>query len=138
MARRQARRKTELDAEKGSAFPKWLVWRIKHYGDALLTVREAQAMTFEVLELRSQRFEVYDAHNQITLVEQGGIQQKVARRMGITQGRVSQLLDHAEVVMRYYADRDVEAFWFQYGRYWHLEAPIYGLERLPKKTRTRK
>ena len=73
----------------------WMEWRIKRYGYPCLTEREQEALSWELKAIMPS----------VGGQSERAVQRYIAEKMGITQGRVSQLLQNAERVLRYFEDQ---------------------------------
>lgn len=143
-------RPTETEAFARIKKARKLAWRIKRWGEVMLTERECEAMRLEmdaiyeraqaykdaeqdanrhykdmVEKARADDYAVYVArvntgyywaerelyHAQLVRRIERGIQWQIARRMGVSQQRVSQLLISASDVMEHFLNNGVAAGW---------------------------
>jgi len=93
----------------------WMHWRVRRYGRACLTRREYDALVASA-DLRRESDHSAGSDNQS--------QRAIAKRLGITQPRVSQLLANADRAMLYFDETGVDARWITVGAFLRLVAPV--------------
>lgn len=100
-------------------------WRIRRYGFACLTPREAEAMQHEMDILRrGVGLTQYDPCEGKMFVETTGLLKQIAARMGVSFQWVSKLLKRASEAMMYFAEHDIYVGWQSAGGFWRLHAPV--------------
>lgn len=92
-----------------------LKWRQRRYGQVCLTKREYEAVTIEMKMLNTAPTK---ADSELT------VQQRIARRMRVSQQWVSELLHKADDIFTYFAEEGIEAEWQRIDRDWQLCAPV--------------
>lgn len=125
------RRRTERHAISEAELNAWMQKRVDSYGEPGLTYREHQAITYSLHLLPTVAFDEswMNHRKRIELPTQVWI----GEQMGLTQGRVSRLLNAADQVIRWFEQqgRGHEIYWKrQNGKEWEFVAPILG-PRLP-------
>jgi hypothetical protein len=103
-------RSPELACERTLYLQQKMHWRVRRYGRACLTLREREAMEYEMNLLSAQ-------HHRVPILS------AIAAKMRISHQRVSVLLQHASLVMEYFDHVGVEVVWQRRRRGWVLIAP---------------